>query len=125
MRYPIVCGPLLAVGLSLSPPSYAQGASDQQPASYADSANAFISCLQRTVQMGMMTRMDPAKFKDGFTKSCKVEEAQFRVEGIKEAIRQGRTEAAAAEEIDGNIANGRRIFAADQESFMTTGRVPR
>ncbi len=75
--------------------------------------------------MGMMTKMDPVAFKDGFAKSCKTEEAQFRVEGIKEAVRQGRTEVQAATEVDGNISNGRSIFAADQESYVKTGRVPR
>ncbi len=114
-----------AMCLTLTVPTYAQNQSDQQPSSFAITANAFSNCLERTVQMGMMTKMDPAKFKEGFAKSCKTEEAQFRVEGIKEAVRQGRSEAEAAQEIDGNIANGRRIFAADQESYITTGRVPR
>ncbi|MDF0543402.1 hypothetical protein PX699_13675 [Sphingobium sp. H39-3-25] len=114
-----------AVCLALVIPAHAQDQSAQQPSAFAVTANAFSNCLKRTVQMGMISKMDPAKFQEGFAKSCKTEEAQFRVEGIKEAVRQGRTETAAAQEIDGNIANGRRIFAADQESYIRTGRVPR
>lgn len=95
------------------------------PSLFAATANAFTNCLKRTVQMGMMSKMDPVAFKEGFAESCKTEEAQFRIEGIKEAIRQGRTEPQAALEIDGNIANGRLIFVADQESYIKTGRVPR
>lgn len=80
--------------------------------------------MKHAVQMGMITKMDPAVFKEGLAKGCKAEETQFRIEGIKEAVRQGRTEAQATQEIDNNIANGRRIFAADQETYITTGRVP-
>ena len=88
-------------------------------------AAAFTGCLKATVQMGMMSKMDPAQFQVGFAKSCKPQEAAFRGEAIKVAIAQGRTETAAAAEVDGNIANGRRIFAADQASYIATGKVPR
>ena len=44
---------------------------------------------------------------------------------IKAFVAQGRTAAQAAAEVDGNIANGRRIFAADQETYIKTGKVPR
>ena len=114
---------LTAVCLTLATPSFAENQSAQQPSAFAFTADAFSNCLKHTVQMGMMTKMDPAKFKEGFAKSCKSEEAQFRIEGIKEAVRQGRSEAEAAQEIDGNIANGRRIFTADQESYIETGHV--
>lgn len=87
--------------------------------------NAFTGCLRASVQMGMTTKMDPAKFKEGFAKSCKEQEARFRRVAIKVAMASGRSEAAAAAEIDGNIANGRRAFAADQESYIKTGKVPR
>jgi hypothetical protein len=118
-----------AACLAMAVPAGAQAQAPAPPASepraFVASAMAFSTCLKRTVQMGMTTKMDPVAFKAGFAKSCKAEEARFRVEGVKEAVRQGRSEAEAAREIDGNIANGRRIFAADQESYVRTGRVPR
>ena len=92
---------------------------------FTAAATGFTNCLTRTVQMGMTSKMDPAAFKEGFTKSCKPEEERFRTEAIKVAVASGRTEAAAIAEVDGNIANGRRIFAADQESYVKTGKVPR
>ncbi|MES2989130.1 MAG: hypothetical protein V4808_14605 [Pseudomonadota bacterium] len=116
---------LSTIALAMAIPVAAHDQSASQPSSFAATAAAFSNCLQQTVKMGMTTKMDPAKFKEGFAKSCKAEEAQFRIEAIKEAVRQGRTEAEAGTEIDGNIANGRRIFAADQESYISTGRVPR
>ena len=115
-----------AICFAMVAPACAQAQSSTPASSpFAATATAFTNCLKRTVQMGMMTKMDPVAFKDGFAKSCKNEEAQFRVEGIKEAVRRGRTETQAALEIDGNITNGRRIFAADHESYAKTGRVPR
>jgi hypothetical protein len=116
---------LSAICFVMAVPAWAQAQVASASSPFVATATAFSTCLKRTVQMGMMTKMDPVAFKDGFAKSCKAEEARFRVEGIKEAVRQGRTEAEAAREIDGNIANGRRIFAADQESYVKTGRVPR
>lgn len=106
-------------------PASAQGQAASAPSPFDVAANTFVNCLKRTVQMGMTTKMDPVAFKEGFAKSCKIEEAQFRAEGIKQAVRQGRTEAQATQEVDGNIANGRRVFAADQENYIKTGRVPR
>ena len=57
--------------------------------------------------------------------SCMPQEARFRDEAVKVAIEQGRTREQAVAEVNGNIANGRRIFAADQETYIRTGRVPR
>lgn len=114
-----------AVCLAVAGPAGAQAPVASEGSPFVVTATAFSNCLKRTVQMGMMTKMDPVAFKEGFAKSCKAEEARFRAEGVKEAVRQGRSQAEAAREIDGNIANGRRIFAADQESYIRTGRVPR
>ena len=111
--------------LAIVMPASAQEQAASGPSSFDVSASAFVNCLKRTVQMGMTTKMDPAVFREGFAKSCKIEEAQFRAEGIKQAMRQGRTEAQATQEIDGNISNGRHVFAADQENYIKTGRVPR
>ncbi|HYI41125.1 MAG TPA: hypothetical protein VE053_12490 [Allosphingosinicella sp.] len=115
-----------AIGLGAAAPPPAQPpvvAEADSP--FVAAATAFSLCLKHVVQMGMTTKMDPAIFKEGFAKSCKAEEARFRTEGVKEAMRQGRTQAEAVREIDGNIANGRRIFAGNQESYVRTGRVPR
>ena len=107
------------------PACAAQTQPDPAAARFMAAANAFSGCLKRMVQMGMTTKMEPAKFKAGLDASCKPEEARFRTEAIGFAKAQGRTEAEAAAEIDGNIANGRRVFAADQESYVRTGKVPR
>jgi len=96
-----------------------------QPESFEASAGAFAACLRATVQMGMTTRMEPEQFRAGLARACLDEQARFRAAAIAAAISQGRSEAEAAAEVDGNIANGRRIFAADQESYVRTGRVPR
>jgi hypothetical protein len=114
-----------AACLALAAPVHAQNQGAAAPSSFAVTATTFPNCLKRTIQMGMMTKISAVAFKDGFAKSCKTEEARFRVEGIKEAVRQGRTEVQAAAEVDGNIANVRRIFAAYQETCVKTGRVPR
>lgn len=106
-------------------PAHAQDRNNATPSLFQVALNDFTNCLKHVVQMGMTVKMEPTKFRDGLEKSCKPEEARFRAEGIKEAVRQSRTEAEAIAEIDGNIANGRRIFAADQESYVRTGRVPR
>lgn len=96
-----------------------------QAAPFDQAVGAYAGCLRATVQMGMTTRMDPVAFRRGFARSCMAEEARFREEAVKVAMAQGRTREQAIAEVDGNIANGRRIFAADQESYMRTGRVPR
>ena len=88
-------------------------------------ADSFTSCLTGTVKMGMTMRMAPGDFQTGFAKSCLVEQAAFRAEGIKRGVEMGQTEAAAAAETDANIANGRRIYAADQAKFFATGEVPK
>lgn len=75
--------------------------------------------------MGMTTKMPPAQFEIGLAKSCKTEEAAFRADAIRRAIELGRTPEAAAIEVDGNIANARRIFARDQATYIATGKVPR
>lgn len=96
-----------------------------QASSFDLAANEFIGCLRATVQMGMTTRMDPEQFRASFANACRDEEARFRTAAIREAVAQGRSEADAAAEVDTNIANGRRIFAADQESYVRSGQVPR
>ncbi len=94
-------------------------------AEFETATTAFTGCLRATVQMGMTTKMDPAKFKEGFAKSCLEQQARFRRIAVKVAMASGRSEAAALAEVDGNIANGRKAFAADQESYIKTGKVPR
>lgn len=98
---------------------------DSDRAEFETATAAFTGCLRAAVQMGMTTKMDPAEFKEGFTKSCTEQESRFRKIAVQVAIASGRSETAALAEIDGNIANGRRIFAADQESYIKTGKVPR
>lgn len=115
----------ICVAIAIAVPARAQAPVASADSPFVVTAMAFSTCLKRIVQMGMMTKMDPAAFKTGLAKSCKAEEARFRAEGVKEAVRQGRTQAEAVREIEGNIASGRRIFAADQESYVRTGRVPR
>jgi hypothetical protein len=72
----------------------------------------------------MTVKMDPEVFRAGLDRSCKAEEAGFRAAAIRQAIALGRTEAEAAAEVDGNIARGRAAFAADQASYVRTGKVP-
>jgi hypothetical protein len=96
-----------------------------QAGDFAASADKFTACLTGTVRMGMTMRMKPDDFETGFAKACLDEQAAFRAAGIATAIAAGRTPEQAATEIDGNIANGRRIYAADQRRFIETGVVPR
>ena len=96
-----------------------------QTPDFAPAADAFLGCLRATVQMGMTTRMEPEAFRQGLAQSCREEEARFREAAIATAMQQGRSREEAVAEVDGNIANGRRVFAADQESYIRTGRVPR
>ena len=101
-------------------------ASAQAPQSeFEAAAGRFISCLTATVRMGMTVKMDPEAFKAGLDKSCKAEEAGFRAAAIRQAVAQGRTEAQAVAEVEGNIARGRAAFAADQASYVRTGKVPK
>lgn len=117
--------PCVAIACALGAVSAAAQAPELDGADVFTAATAgFTNCLTRTVQMGMTTKMDPAAFKEGFAKSCKDEEDRFRAEAVKIAVANGRTEATAIAEVDGNIANGRRIFAADQEVYVATGKVP-
>jgi hypothetical protein len=69
--------------------------------------------------------MDPEIFKTGFDKSCKPQEARFRAAAIRQAMASGRTEAEAEAEIEGNIARGKAAWAADQETYIRTGKLPR
>jgi len=108
-----------------APVSAAAQVGEADRAEFETATAAFIGCLRATVQMGMTTKMDPAKFKEGLAKSCLEQEARFRPAAVKVAMASGRSEADALAEIDGNIANGRRAFAADQESYIKTGKVPR
>ena len=96
-----------------------------QAGNFEASADKFTACLANTVRMGMTMKMKPENFEIGFAKSCLEEQAAFRTAGIATAIAAGRTPDEAAAEIDGNIANGRRIYAADQRRFIETGVVPR
>jgi NADH dehydrogenase FAD-containing subunit len=96
-----------------------------QASTFDVAAQAFSGCMAATVRMGMTTKMQPDVFEAGFAKSCKTQEAAFRAEAIKVAMQQGRTEAQAIAEVDGNIANGRRSFLQDQASYIATGKVPR
>ena len=96
-----------------------------QATSFDAAVGAFTGCLVNTVKMGMMTKMAPDVFAAGLAKSCKPEETRFRAGAIGQAIAQGRTKAAAEAEVDANIANARRIFAADQARYVATGQVPR
>lgn len=89
------------------------------------SAGRFIGCMVATVRMGMTAKMDPEAFKAGLDKSCKAEETGFRAAAIKQAIAQGRTEAEAVAEVDGNIARSRAAFAADQAAYVRTGKIPK
>lgn len=90
-------------------------------------AGQYIACMVLTVRMGMTVKMDPATFKTGFDKACKPQEARFRAAAVKQAMASGRTEAEAEAEaeVDGNIARGKAAWAADQESYIRTGKVPR
>jgi len=95
-----------------------------QASAFDAAATEFLTCLRASVQMGMTTHMDPARFRTLFADSCKDEEARFRSAAVRAGVEAGKSEAEAAAEVDANIANGRRIFAADQESYVRTGRVP-
>ena len=108
-----------------APTAAAAQVAEADRAAFQTAATDFTGCLRATVQMGMTTKMDPAKFQEGFAKSCLEQEARFRAIAVKVAMASGRSESAAQTEIDGNIANGRRAFAADQESYIKTGKVPR
>jgi hypothetical protein len=92
---------------------------------FGAAAGQYIACMVMTVRMGMTVKMDPDTFKTGFDKACKPQEARFRAAAIKQAMASGRTEAEAEAEIEGNIARGKAIWAADQESYIRTGKVPR
>lgn len=116
---------LMLASMALFGGSAASAETAPAPSRFEVTANVFSHCMRRAVQMGMTVKMDPAKFKAGFAAMCKPEEAEFRTAAIAFAMTQGRTEAQATAEVDGNIANGRRVFAADQESYVLTGRVPR
>ena len=96
----------------------------QSASTFEASLAAFSACQVHTVQMGMTVKMPPAEFEAGFTKSCKAEEAVFRADAVRRAIELGRTPEAAAAEVDGNIAKGRRIFIRDEATYVATGRVP-
>jgi hypothetical protein len=69
--------------------------------------------------------MPPAEFQAGFARSCMAEETRFRQEAVRFATGHGWTEERARAEAEANVANSRRAFAADQESYIRTGRVPR
>jgi hypothetical protein len=92
---------------------------------FGAAAGQYIACMVMTVRMGMTVKMDPGTFKTGFEKACKPQEARFRAAAVKQAMASGRTEAEAEAEIEGNIARGKAIWAADQEAYIRTGKVPR
>ena len=92
---------------------------------FVQAADAFTGCLTSAVQMGMAARIRPETFKSAFAKMCLPEEAAFREHAIRFAVANGQSEEDAVREIDGNIANGRKVFLADHATYMSTGRVPR
>ena len=63
----------------------------------------------RPSRMGMTVKMDPEAFKAGLDKSCKAEETGFRAAAIKQAVAQGRTEAEAVVEVEGNSLGAGRL----------------
>jgi hypothetical protein len=93
--------------------------------SFLRAANAFSGCMTEAVKMGMMARINPETFRSAFQKMCTPEETAFRAEAIRLGMAAGRSQTEAEQEADGNIAESRRTFAADQESYFRTGRVPR
>ncbi len=106
---------------------FAAAAAPAQPpqAEFEAAAGRFAACMIATVRMGMTTKMDPDTFKAGLDKSCKPEEAAFRAAAVRQAMALGRTEAEAEAEVDGNIARGRAIWAADQATYVRTGKLPK
>ena len=102
-------------------------AASAQPArpGFAAAAAEYGACMTATVRMGMTVKMDPAVFKAGLDKSCKPQEARFRAAAMAQATALGRTESEAAAEIEGNIARGKAVWAADQATYVRTGKVPR
>lgn len=113
---------LVAAGL-LGAAAAASG--QPHPPDFQAAVAEYSACMIATVRMGMTTKMDPAAFRAGLDKSCKTEEARFRAAAVKHATAQGRTEAEAAAEIEGNIARGKAIWAEDQATYVRTGKVPR
>lgn len=87
-------------------------------------ANGFTACLTATVRMGMTMKMDPAVFAQGFEKSCLQEQQAFFDEAVKFEMASGKSKDEAAKQINAQIAEGRRIFAANQASYIATGKVP-
>jgi len=45
--------------------------------SFDAAAAEFSGCLKATVQMGMTTKMDPARFQEGLAKSCRQNKSAF------------------------------------------------
>jgi hypothetical protein len=105
----------------------AAAAASAQPsqAEFEAAAGRYGACMVATVRMGMTTKMDPAAFKAGLDKSCKGEEAAFRAAALKQAMALGRSQPEAEQEIEGNIARGKAVWASDQATYVRTGRVPR
>ena len=115
----------LLLPASLPVPLQAQESRESIERSFNQAANDFIACLGSTVKMGMSTKMDPQVFKEGFAKSCLEQEEAFRNATVELGLISGRTKEDVLAEVNGNIANGRKVFAADQEEYIRTGRVPR
>ena len=92
---------------------------------FEDAASRYAECMKAMTQLGMRLKLQPAEFRDGLKLRCRAEEARFRAAGIAEAMRQGRSRAEAVAEIDGNIRNAHEAFAADQASYVRSGKVPR
>lgn len=103
----------------------AQPAKEDLPtqAEFEASASVFGGCMVGAVRLGMMMKMDPDVFKAGLDKRCKPEEARFRAAAVRQAMALGRSEAQAAEEVDGNIARGRAIWANEQATYVRTGKL--
>jgi hypothetical protein len=115
----------LAFAAALAAAAGAPGAAQAPQSEFEAAVADYAGCMVAAVRMGMTTKMDPAAFKAGLDKSCPEQEAKFRAAAVRQAMSLGRTEAEAKAEVEANIARGKAAWAADQESYVRTGKVPR
>ena len=94
-------------------------------AAFEAAAGDYAACMTSVVRMGMTVKMAPAEFRTGLQRSCPAQEARFRAAAIAQAKALGRSDADAAAEVDGNIVRGKEAWAADEATYVRTGRVPR
>jgi len=117
---------LLSLALGAAPqPAVAQEAANADQRAFSVAANTFAGCLRAAVELGMRVRMQPETFEAEFASMCLPQEAAFRDAALRVAVAGGQSSERARQEINDNIANGRRIFAADQATYFRTGKVPR